>query len=53
MKQNKAEDKASKKHLLSYRENIIHHHDQEEEVRDGFTEEVAFEPGVKGKPGKW
>lgn len=53
MKQSKAEHKASRKHLLSYREGIIHHRGEEEEVRDGFTEEVASEPGVKGKPGKW
>lgn len=52
MKQNKAEDRGSREHLLSYREEIIHHHG-EEEIRDGFTEEVAFEPDIKGKPGKW
>lgn len=53
MKQNKMEDSASSKHLLSYREGIIHHRSWEEGVRDGFTEEVAFESGVKEKPGKW
>lgn len=52
MKQNKMEDRESRKHLLSYREGIIHHRSEEEEVRDGFTEEVAFEPGVKRKTRK-
>lgn len=38
---------------FSHREKIINHHCEEEEVRDGFTEEVAFGQGLKGKTWKW
>lgn len=37
---------------FSHRERIINHHCEEEEVRDGFTEEVAFGQGLKGKTWK-
>lgn len=39
--------------LFSLTEGMINPPCEEEEVRDDFTKEVDFEPGLKGKIWKW